>query len=94
MPTKMRATGILTWLAVVNFSSDLIPLLGRAGWFGPGAEIFSAFFIGVSSILGLAAVYTTNWFKHSLVCRDPEQDAQWLIKELSPANKFTHTSFP
>jgi len=94
MPTKMRATGILTWLAVVNFSSDLIPLLGRAGWFGPGAEIFSAFFIGVSSILGLAAVYTTNWFKHSLVCRDPELDAQWLIKELSPANKFTYTSFP
>lgn len=94
MPTKMRGTGILTWVAVVNFSTDLIPLLGEAGWYGSGTEIFSAFFIGVSSILGLAAVYTTNWFKHSLVCRDPELDAQWLIKELSPANKFTYSSSP
>ena len=94
LPTKMRATGILTWLALVSFSNDLVPLLGGAGWTGAGVDIFSAFFIGIASIVGLAAVYTTNWFNHSLVCRDPELDAQWLVKELSPANKFTYTSFP
>lgn len=32
-------------------------------------------------VLLLAAFYMTNWFEHSLLCRDPEVDACWLVSE-------------
>lgn len=43
------------------------------------------FFVGNAALIALigaailAAFYMTSWFDHSLMCRDPETDACWLV---------------
>jgi hypothetical protein len=43
--------------------------------------IISAGVVAVISGSIFAAFYLTKWFDHSIICRDPETDACWLVQE-------------
>ena len=78
---KSRAVGVLAlravevaWIGIVNIASAE---LRAYSWF----FVTVAVLVAVIGAVALGAFYCTKWFDHSLICRDPELDACWLISE-------------
>jgi hypothetical protein len=78
MPTKIRGLGIMLVAGLMSASYGIAQTLLTLSF---AAEVVVTIMICAAGVLGMAAMYTTNWFDNSLLCRDPEQDAQWLVQE-------------
>jgi hypothetical protein len=76
---KNRALGTLAIVSAVHIGEDLYrvaPLIGSALYTG---DMFWMAYCIVISLMGFAAFYVTQWYDASLLSRDPELDANWLV---------------
>jgi len=78
MPTKMRGMGLMLVAGVISAAYGLAQSLLTLSF---AVEVVITIVVCAAGVLGMAAMYTTNWFDNSLLCRDPEQDAQWLVQD-------------
>jgi hypothetical protein len=78
-PTRVRVIGTLGILAFVECGSAISTLTPQLGLSLRSNDVLWMSYESVVSILGLAVLYLTQWFDHSLLCRDPEIDAHWLV---------------
>jgi hypothetical protein len=77
--TRNRGRGVFVFKALETFLTGIVAisfyhLLTERIYFLSEASLITA--IGAAVV---AAFYTTQWFDRSLICRDPEQDACWLV---------------
>jgi len=77
--TKTRGRGIFVNRAIQIFMVSLIGSLTEELKTKRSYMIILAVIAAGISALIFALFYTTQWFEKSLICRDPELDAGWLI---------------
>ena len=78
---KSRALGVFAFRAIDLIWMGLVALADLEflsfKWF----FVTEATIVAIIGLVALAGFYCTNWFDRSLICRDPELDAGWLISE-------------
>ena len=80
---KSRSQGMFIVLAVEIACGGLMSQLQYRARGKDWVYITLAGVVAILAGLVFAAFYLTHWFDHSILCRDPETDACWLIKEQS-----------
>jgi hypothetical protein len=80
-PTHVRLIGMLGMVASIDCGlcfSQITPLFGLSL---RSHDVLWLSYESVVSILGLAVTYVTQWFDQSLLCKDPELNANWLVAD-------------
>jgi len=78
-PTNSRARGVFVYRAIeILFASSISAISEEFKTSRSFMIILAVISAGIGALI-FAVFYTTQWFENSLVCRDPELDAGWLI---------------
>ena len=78
-PTSCRGRGVFVYKAIETFLISVVASITlelkttRSFWI-----IIAIIAAGIGALI-FAVFYTTSWFEKSLICQDPELDANWLI---------------
>ncbi len=78
-PTSTRGKGVFTLKAIEYLLAGVVATCMHEY---KSTKLFFPIAAAIAAVMGAMsfwAFYSTKWFEKSLVCRDPELDACWLI---------------